>query len=91
LTGTPLENSLSDVAGVYAFARPGLLRGVAAPRQQDGRRLSADERLALDRARLHEVRERIRPYLLRRRKEDVKELGLPGKVVADVWLDLEEA
>lgn len=91
LTGTPLENELADVAGVYGFARPGLLRGLAAPRQRGGPRLSVDERLAADHARSQAVRERIRPYLLRRRKQDVKELGLPGKVTGDILLDLDEA
>jgi superfamily II DNA or RNA helicase len=66
LTGTPVENRLDELWSQMHFALPGLL----------GSRSDFDERYARriesgDAARAARLRERIRPFLLRRTKRDV--------------------
>lgn len=69
LSGTPLENRVEDVASVFAFLRPGLLRaeGLTPP----------------------QVRAAIKPFFLRRRKEEVLS-DLPEKREIHVPLVLAE-
>lgn len=53
LTGTPLENKIEDVVGIFAFLREGLFTSAEIPMLT-----------------VREVRNRISPFVLRRRKKD---------------------
>ena len=74
LTGTPLENNLAELWSLFSFACPGLLG--------DRKRFTIDWRTPIeksgnaDRARL--LARRVRPFLLRRTKEEVAR-DLPPK------------
>jgi len=69
LSGTPLENKLGDVFGVFSFVKSGLF----APKEEYTP---------------EQVNKRIKPYFLRRRKQDVLK-DLPELVESHVWLRLE--
>jgi SNF2 family DNA or RNA helicase len=60
LTGTPIENRLVDLWSQFHFVNPGLLGGRASFEDRYGSPESLDR-----------LRERIRPFFLRRRKRDV--------------------
>ena len=62
LTGTPVENSLEELWSIFHIVFPGLFRGL-----KDYSRLTKKE-----------IAKRIRPFVLRRLKEDVLS-ELPGK------------
>ncbi len=83
VTGTPVENSLSDLWAVLALTTPGLLPkwSVFAERMRRPIENDGDE-AALDR--LHRL---IGPFMLRRTKEDVA-ADLPDKVETVVAVDL---
>ncbi|MDO4483151.1 MAG: DEAD/DEAH box helicase [Clostridia bacterium] len=67
LTGTPMENSISELWSIFDFVLPGYLSGLSAflRRYQDGQ--NADE-----------LQRKIRPFLLRRLKKEVLS-DLPDK------------
>jgi SNF2 family DNA or RNA helicase len=83
LTGTPLENSLAELWALTSITAPGLF-----PRLD---RFDGAYRVPIERhkdaERLDQLRRRIRPVLLRRRKEDVA-ADLPDKQEQVVQLDL---
>jgi SNF2 family DNA or RNA helicase len=67
LSGTPMENNLDELWALFDFAVPGLLGGAAQfrsafrwPIERDG-----------NAQRLEALRERVRPFILRRLKDDV--------------------
>lgn len=75
LTGTPIENSLSELWSVFDFLMPGFLHGhrkfmqrYAKPIEQDG-----------DTGRAGELARRVAPFVLRRLKKDVLK-ELPPKI-----------
>ncbi|MCW5624423.1 MAG: DEAD/DEAH box helicase [Burkholderiales bacterium] len=84
LTGTPLENHLGELWSLFAFLMPGLLgdatafrRGYRTPIEKHG-----------DGARLAQLVRRIRPFLLRRTKEQVAtELPPKTEIVRSIELD----
>jgi superfamily II DNA or RNA helicase len=74
LTGTPIENNLSELWALFDFAEPGLLgeedqfrHGYQLPIEKDG-----------DAARLQALRNRVGPHVLRRMKQEVAR-DLPPK------------
>ncbi|WP_313055258.1 DEAD/DEAH box helicase [Pseudomonas lopnurensis] len=86
LTGTPLENHLGELWSLFHFLMPGWLA--------DARSFSRDYRTPIekhgDEARLAHLRARIKPFLLRRTKEEVaKELPAKNEIVH--WVDLNDA
>lgn len=71
ITGTPIENSLSDAWSMFSLTTPGLLGNVKQFREHFERPISRgdDEKMKV-------LRQRTSPFLLRRRKADVA-LDLP--------------
>jgi superfamily II DNA or RNA helicase len=83
ITGTPMENNLMELWSLLSITAPGLFpnpKRFAEFYQRPIEREGDDERLAL-------LRRRIRPFLLRRTKEEVA-AELPAKVEQVLELDL---
>ncbi|MBI3838819.1 MAG: DEAD/DEAH box helicase [Planctomycetia bacterium] len=83
LTGTPIENQLSDLWSLFDFLNPGLLGGAKA---------FADlvKRLAArDHDRYGPLRKLIQPYILRRLKTDTRVIAdLPDKIETNSYCQL---
>lgn len=79
LTGTPMENRLSDLWSIFRFLSPGYLGGKVEFRE----RYEGDVPAAASR-----LRARVGPFVLRRTKADVAR-DLPEKVESDVILEME--
>ncbi|MCX7176643.1 MAG: DEAD/DEAH box helicase [Proteobacteria bacterium] len=83
LTGTPLENHLGELWAQYHFLLPGLLGDV--------RRFATTFRTPIekqgDNERRQQLAERVRPFLLRRTKEQVL-TELPPKTEIIRWVEL---
>ena len=83
LSGTPIENHLTDLWSIFAFVMPGLLgsrRRFERIFVEEGGFGSWDfERITL-------LRSLIAPLILRRTKDNVLK-DLPPKVVIDYWID----
>ena len=82
MTGTPVENRLSDLWSLFDFINPGLL-GSAAEFGRFAKSLKDD---TTGYARLRQI---ISPYILRRLKTDKKVIAdLPDKVEMKTWSNL---
>lgn len=82
MTGTPVENCLSDLWSLFDFLNPGML-GSANEFASFAKRLSRE---ADGYARLRQV---VSPFILRRMKTDKSIINdLPGKVEMKVWTPL---
>ena len=83
VTGTPMENNLMELWAMFSIVAPGLLG--------DAKRFNAYYRLPVERQQdgelLEQLRRRIAPLLLRRRKEQVA-AELPDKLEQVVSVDL---
>lgn len=87
LTGTPLENKLDDLYSLVQFLDPDLFSPLwqfAADHFLLDRRKKGDIRGYINLDRLHE---RLRPLVIRRRKEEVLE-ELPELIVNDYFIEL---
>nr|WP_233631023.1 MULTISPECIES: DEAD/DEAH box helicase [unclassified Pseudomonas] len=86
LTGTPMENNLGELWSIFHFLMPGWLG--------DQKRFSQDYRTPIERHgdtdRMAHLANRIHPFLLRRRKEQVAQ-ELPAKTEMVHWVDLSDA
>jgi non-specific serine/threonine protein kinase len=83
LTGTPVENRLTDLWSIYDFINPGLL-GTATQFQELARRMTDGARGGFA-----PLRELVRPYLLRRLKSDRRVIAdLPDKTEMRAWCGL---
>ena len=84
-TGTPIENQLSELWNIFRFLNPGYLgsaesfsRRFAVPIERDG-----------DRVARQQLRRMIRPFILRRTKDEVLS-ELPEKTEITLTVDLNE-
>ena len=84
LTGTPVENSLSDLWSIFDFTHPGLL-GTQKIFADFSKRLARSEHFA-------PLRALVRPYILRRLKTDKRVIAdLPDKTELKAWCHLHPA
>ncbi|HRI09655.1 MAG TPA: DEAD/DEAH box helicase, partial [Nannocystaceae bacterium] len=82
LTGTPVENALTDLWSLFDFCNPGLLGGVTEFK-------TATRRLGQDPEGLAPLRALVRPYILRRLKSDRRVIAdLPDKTEIPVYCGL---
>ncbi len=85
LSGTPVENRLEELFSLSHFANPGLLGGLS-----DFRARYADPISEGDEVALQKLREKIRPFLLRRKKADVAK-DLPPRTDDLLYVELDES
>ncbi|GAA1223573.1 DEAD/DEAH box helicase [Kitasatospora nipponensis] len=85
LTGTPVENRLTELHAILDFANPGLLGSAAAFKE----RYSIPVEQHANAERTAELRRRTSPFILRRRKgEPAVAVGLPAKQEMTLWCTL---
>ena len=85
LTGTPVENHLSELWSIMEILNPGLL----GPAGEFRERFAVPIEKLADRARAEHLRQMIRPFLLRRTKADPQVAGdLPEKMEMRVYCNL---
>ena len=85
LTGTPLENKLEELWSQLHFTNPGVLGGRKSFNERYGKPIADG-----DEARAAELRTRIRPFVLRRLKEEVAP-ELPPRTEMTLYSELSEA
>lgn len=85
LTGTPVENGVRDLWGIFRFLRPGYLGS----RDQFTERYEKPltEGAGAGAGVLQRLRLKVSPFMLRRTKEEVAK-DLPGKIEIDEWCEL---
>jgi superfamily II DNA or RNA helicase len=85
LSGTPIENRLDELWSQLHFTNPGMLGGRTDFQERWGEPISQGDRSAAAR-----LRERIRPFVLRRMKSEVAR-DLPPRTDAIMYVELDEA
>ena len=96
VTGTPLENSLTDLWALFSLTAPGLFPSARRFREEyvqpieKGKVPDNEEGGDYRQRRLERLRRRIRPLMLRRTKELVA-AELPEKQVQEVFVELSPA
>ena len=85
LTGTPIENSLSELWSVFDFLMPGYLHKYSEFREWFENPIMREE----DTNALSELKTKISPFILRRMKSDVLS-ELPEKIETTVFADMTE-
>jgi superfamily II DNA or RNA helicase len=85
LTGTPMENSLEDLWSIYDFLMPGYL----GPAKEFRDRYELPIAKQQDTAALQRLRQRLRPFLLRRTKQEVAK-ELPAKIDQVTWCEMSD-
>jgi len=83
LTGTPMENSLGDLWSIFDFLMPGYL----GPATEFRDRYEIPITKQKDEAALNRLRQRLRPFVLRRTKAEVAK-ELPPKIEQVTWCEL---
>lgn len=83
LTGTPIENNISELWSIFDFIMPGLLGDHKTFFGKYERPIIKDGNTS----RLHQLTEQIKPFILRRLKKDVL-LELPPKIETTMYSSL---
>jgi superfamily II DNA or RNA helicase len=83
LTGTPMENSLNDLWSIFDFLMPGYL----GPPKEFKDRYETPIAKCNDAAALRRLRQRLRPFVLRRLKAEVAP-ELPAKIEQIAWCEM---
>ncbi|MFD0672802.1 DEAD/DEAH box helicase [Cohnella sp. GCM10027633] len=85
LTGTPIENRLSELWSIYDFISPGYLGTQRGFQARFGQAIEK----ARDEARTADLRKLVQPFLLRRKKKDPSiQLDLPEKNEMKTYVNL---
>ncbi len=82
LSGTPIENRLSEIWSIFDFVSPGLLGPLDKFEERYSRAIEAGDRTAAER-----LRATIHPFILRRTKAEVAR-DLPEKIETDQFCEL---
>ena len=82
LTGTPIENRLSEIWSIFDFVSPGLLGPLDKFEERYARPIDAGDQKAAKR-----LRATIHPFILRRTKSEVAK-DLPEKIETDQFCEL---
>jgi len=82
LTGTPVENRIEDLWSIFRFLEPELL-GEKKDFQAAYQAAAADERYIVN------IRKKLRPFLLRRGKEEIAD-QLPDKIEQTIFVEMSE-
>ena len=82
LTGTPIENRLSEIWSIFDFVSPGLLGGLGPFEERYSRPIDRGDEQASRR-----LRNAIHPFVLRRTKNEVAK-DLPDKIVSELLCDM---
>jgi len=85
LSGTPVENQLTDIWSLMDLVSPGLLGSLDQFKRTLDRPITRDD----DPAAKALLRRRLRPFMLRRTKDEVAG-DLPDKTEMQEWVDLEK-
>ncbi|GAA0195469.1 DEAD/DEAH box helicase [Glutamicibacter creatinolyticus] len=85
VTGTPVENNLVELWALVSLAAPGLLGGLKAFKDNYAKQIGAG-----DKDRLQRLRKRLRPFVLRRTKDQVA-ADLPAKTEQILEVELDPA
>lgn len=85
LTGTPIENALSELWSIFDFLMPSYLFSYQEFRKRFEIAIIKDQ----DEEALQQLKNRIQPFLLRRLKKDVLK-ELPDKMEQTLFIELEE-
>lgn len=82
ITGTPIENRLSDLWSLFQFLMPDLLDSLES--------FESDVAAAsVDRRHLDRIKRKIAPFILRRTKQEVLK-DLPPRIDQVVWIEMSE-
>lgn len=82
LTGTPIENRLSEIWSIFDFVSPGLLGGLKSFEENYARAIDRGDDEAAEK-----LRKIIQPFILRRLKQDVA-ADLPEKIEQEIIVPL---